>query len=261
MGQLGGRRRDPRRGHRTLHRPGPAALHRLRGPLVLGEGPVHHPAAPAGPTAGGRPGPCPRWPSGWPPGSADVVFVTPEVAEGRGPSWPGSVPKRRRSAGPVRPCWSSPTWSSSSTPPPPGPRSARPTSTGSTAGPYRSDAHDLHRDPGRARRPAGRWPAAGDRRLPPPARGHPRDLEADHPPRWCRWPATAGSSGRRHRGEPTLRERLGLPRPAEPVRRMPDRPRPDVQADPPGRPLPRGQQHHGVERPRSRAARSSSPRS
>ena len=36
VGQLGGRRRDPRRRHRPVRRPRQAALHRLRGPLVLG---------------------------------------------------------------------------------------------------------------------------------------------------------------------------------------------------------------------------------
>ena len=57
LGQLGGRRGDPRRGHRPLHRPGEAALHRLRGPLVLGEGAVDHPAAAAGPAGRRRPRP------------------------------------------------------------------------------------------------------------------------------------------------------------------------------------------------------------
>ncbi len=42
LGQLGRRRGDPRRGHRPVHRPGQAALHRLRRPLVLGEGAVDH---------------------------------------------------------------------------------------------------------------------------------------------------------------------------------------------------------------------------
>ena len=54
MGQLGRRRGDPRRGHRPLHRPGQAALHRLRRPLVLGQGTVDHSPAAAGPAGRGR---------------------------------------------------------------------------------------------------------------------------------------------------------------------------------------------------------------
>ena len=57
LGQLGGRRGNPRRGHRPLHRPGQAALHRLRRPLVLGEGAVDHAAAAAGPAGCRRPRP------------------------------------------------------------------------------------------------------------------------------------------------------------------------------------------------------------
>ena len=49
LGQLGGRRGDPGRGHRPLHRPRQAALYRLRRPLVLREGAVDHPAAATGP--------------------------------------------------------------------------------------------------------------------------------------------------------------------------------------------------------------------
>ena len=57
VGQLGGRRRDPRRRHRPVHRPGQAALHRLPGQVLLGQGPVDRAAATAGPTAGHRAGP------------------------------------------------------------------------------------------------------------------------------------------------------------------------------------------------------------
>ena len=57
VGQLGGRRGDPRRGHRPVRRPREAALHRLRGRALLGARTVDHPAAAAGPAAGGRAGP------------------------------------------------------------------------------------------------------------------------------------------------------------------------------------------------------------
>ena len=50
---LGGRRRDPRRRRRPLRRPGQAALRRLRGPAVLGAGPVDHAPPAAGPAGGG----------------------------------------------------------------------------------------------------------------------------------------------------------------------------------------------------------------
>ena len=48
MGQLGGRRGDPRRRHRPVHRPGQAALHRLRGPLFSVKGPSITPRPPQG---------------------------------------------------------------------------------------------------------------------------------------------------------------------------------------------------------------------
>ena len=78
MGQLGGRRGDPRRGDRALHRPRQAALHRLRRQVLLGQRPVDHPAAAAGPAGGGgagpraarstnSPPPAPIWSSSRPP--------------------------------------------------------------------------------------------------------------------------------------------------------------------------------------------------
>ena len=57
VGQLGGRRRDPRRRHRPVHRSRQAALHRLRGSLVQRQGPVDHAAAAAGPADRRRAGP------------------------------------------------------------------------------------------------------------------------------------------------------------------------------------------------------------
>ncbi len=61
VGQLGGRRRDPRRGDRAVRRPGEAPLHRFRRPVVPGEGTVDH-APPAAGTAT-RHGPRPLHPS------------------------------------------------------------------------------------------------------------------------------------------------------------------------------------------------------
>ena len=80
LGQLGGRRRDPGPGDRPVHRPGQAALHRLRGRALLGAWSVHHPAAAAGPAARRR-----SWPTSpvayeLARTSADVVFVTPHDA-------------------------------------------------------------------------------------------------------------------------------------------------------------------------------------
>ena len=60
LGQLGGRRGDPRCGDGAVRRPGQAALHRLRRDVVLGQGPFDHPSPPAGSAAGQRPGPRPR---------------------------------------------------------------------------------------------------------------------------------------------------------------------------------------------------------
>ena len=55
LGQLGGRRRDPRRRHRPVRRPRQAALHRLRGPRTSRvQGPVDHAAPAAGPAGGHR---------------------------------------------------------------------------------------------------------------------------------------------------------------------------------------------------------------
>ena len=48
VGQLGGRRRDPRRRHRPVRRPRQAALHRLRGPLFSVKGPSIVPRPPQG---------------------------------------------------------------------------------------------------------------------------------------------------------------------------------------------------------------------
>ena len=52
LGQLGGRRGDPRRGHRSVHRPRQAAPRRLRGRAVLGPRPVDHAPAAAGTARG-----------------------------------------------------------------------------------------------------------------------------------------------------------------------------------------------------------------
>ena len=80
LGQLGGRRRDPRCRHRPVRRPRQAALHRLRGPLVLGEGAVDHAAAAAGPADRRRAGPRQPVRTSSSPRSADVGFVTPRDA-------------------------------------------------------------------------------------------------------------------------------------------------------------------------------------
>ena len=57
MGQLGRRRRDPRRRLRTLRRQGQAALRRLRREVLLRQGTVDHPAAAPGAAGGRRVGP------------------------------------------------------------------------------------------------------------------------------------------------------------------------------------------------------------
>ena len=65
LGQLGGRRGDPRRRHRPVRRPRQAALHRLRGRLLQREGAVDHPAAAAGPADRQRAGAPHASPTGW----------------------------------------------------------------------------------------------------------------------------------------------------------------------------------------------------
>ena len=56
LGQLGGRRDHPRRGHRALRGHRQIALHRLRRTALLGQGPVDHAAPAAGPASGCRAG-------------------------------------------------------------------------------------------------------------------------------------------------------------------------------------------------------------
>ena len=53
LGQLGGRRRHPRRRHRTVRRPRQTALHRLHRQVLLGQGPLDHAASAAGPARRG----------------------------------------------------------------------------------------------------------------------------------------------------------------------------------------------------------------
>ena len=130
VGQLGGRRRDPRRRHRPLHRPGQAALHRLRGPLVLGQGPVDHAPAAAGPAArhraGARDGPVPSSP----PAPPTSCFVTPhDAADAPADRRRDPRPSSRPPGGPARPCTSSPTCGLPRRRPRAGARRARPGST------------------------------------------------------------------------------------------------------------------------------------
>lgn len=129
LGQLGGRRRDPGRGDRPLHRPAQAALHRLPGPLLQRQGPLRHPPAAARPAPGHRPRPpVRRVPARGPPGRRRLCHP---ARRGRGPR-DRSAPSRRRRAAPTRPCTSSATSSSSSTTAGP---LRRPAATGSTRSP------------------------------------------------------------------------------------------------------------------------------
>ena len=183
VGQLGGRRRDPRRRHRPLHRPRQAALRRLRGPRFCVKGPSIMPAAAAGPAAGHRAGPragavrarrpqrrrratyAARRRAGAPRSSTRCArrrSAGRRAAEGL--RRPGRLPRRRRTPRP----------------------SARPGSTSSTARDYASrrarssparpaELADLLA--GLAPRRARRLPAAPRRTARRPRRDHRRD--------WC----------------------------------------------------------------------------
>ncbi len=115
MGQLGGRRRDPRRRHRPVHRPRQAALHRLRGPHFRSRARRSRPARRRASRVVG-PRPPGRARTGWSARSADVGYVTPRDADARrARSSTRSAARRRRPGARRRPCTSSPTWWSSST--------------------------------------------------------------------------------------------------------------------------------------------------
>ena len=79
LGQLGGRRRDPRRRHQPVRRPRPSCTTSTSTASHFAvTGPVDHPAAPAGPAAGRRPGRLRRVAAASPPGT---------------PTWSGSAPR------------------------------------------------------------------------------------------------------------------------------------------------------------------------
>ncbi len=215
LGQLGGRRRDPRRGDRPLRRPRQAALHRLRGTVVLGEGPVDHAPPSAGPAARDRPGPRPgRLPPGGPQRRRRLRH-----ARGRARTRPTSSPASGPHEAAVgrdgdRRCGSSPTWWSSSTsdagaaasPQGPARRARRPRAA------VRCARVRRHRRPSW---PTCWWPGRptgidGFRLRPGRAAPRPR---GDHPPGRRRCSRSGGSSAADY-DETTLRERLGLPRPA-----------------------------------------------
>ena len=203
VGQLGGRRGDPRRRHRPLRRPGQAALHRLRGPQFSRQGPLDHPAAAAGPAARHRARPPRRRRTGSSPArptSASSPRATPADAArhrrrdprragGRGPRRrdrarlrrPRGVPRRR---------------------PPPRRPPARPASTSWPAHEYAQRRARLHRHAGRARRPAarsGRRPASPGSGCGPAALPH--DLPRS-PAAWCPNCSAAAPSAPRTRPTP-----------------------------------------------------------
>ena len=183
VGQLGGRRRDPRRRHRPVRRPGQAALHRLRGRLVLASrGPSITPRPPQGQPLvaalahASRPVPADRR------ASADVGFVTPHdaddaaaiVAEIR-----AEQARRRPGRETVHVFGDLVVFLDDTDRRPP--RRAGPAWTSWPARAYTSDAAHLRRHRRRARRPAARRGSDAGLtgfRLRPAALPH--DLTADH---------------------------------------------------------------------------------
>ena len=266
VGQLGGRRRDPRRRHRPVRRPRQAALHRLRGPLV--QRPRARRSRPARRRAS-------RWSPRWPTATRALPAGRPlrrprlrhparrragrrghrrrDPRSARRPpaapagtvhvfGRPGGLP-RRRPPGPPPPA--APGWTSW-----PGP-------------PYRSDAAIFAGTPAELADLLLDWQAAGlaGFRLRPAALPHDlTQITRGLVPELQR----RGAFRRGYEaGHPARPARPGPPR--QPLRRLePERSRRHdhaAQADPPRRALPRREQHHGVERPGGRAATSTSPRS
>ena len=154
---------------------------------------------------------------------------------------PGRLPRRRSPAAAAR---------------------ARPGSTSWPAGPYRSDALVFAGTP-RIWPTCSGWQAGRDRRVPPPAGRHPPRPRRRHPTAGAR--CSAGRVPAALRGAARLRAGSAFPA-REPLcpglsAGRGHGPVSARHADPPRRALPRGQQHHGVERPARPAAISSSPRS
>ena len=266
VGQLGGRRRDPRRRHRPVRRPRQAALHRLRGPHLLASRarrsrpgrrrasrssprsptadvavPVRRPvrrrrvrhAAPTRPT----------------PRRSSATVRAEQDAAGRGGETaarlrrPRRVPRRRPAAAAAA-------------------RKARLDELAGARVPSATRAI-FTGTAGRARRPA-RWTGR-----PPASTGSgcgPASI-ARRPRRRSPTALVPGAAAARrvpHRLRGRHAARAARPRPPrQPLRRTAE-----ARHDPSrasrsilGRALPRRQQHHGVERPARPAARSSSTRS
>ena len=182
LGQLGGRRRDPRRRDRPVRRPREAALHRLRRREFSRARPVDHPAPAAGPAAGHRARPRRRPPTASRP-AAPTSCSSPRATAARTPARDRRARSATRQAGAGREgdplhvfgdlsCSSTTSADAARRAPAPPRRHRRRRAT-------RSDAAHLHRHRHRRRRPArgvARRPASTGFRLRPAVLPH--DLDA-----------------------------------------------------------------------------------
>ena len=228
MGQLGGRRGDPRRGHRPVHRPGQAALHRLRGSILPRQGPVDHAAPAAGPAARDRARPTRRSPYQLAgprrrrrlrhPDTTPADGTRRIVAEIRSEQGPPDA--RRTRARLRRPRSSSSTTIRSGRRPRRGAprrrrRRRRSPATRASSPAHRPQLADLLAGVARGR--ARRVPAA-------PGRRSPHDLPRDHPRPGARTAAPRRASARAYEAGTLrgLRDCLGLAdRSRRPLRRRP----------------------------------------
>ena len=229
------------------------------------KGPSITPRPPQGQPLVAGPGPRARRPSGWPP-AAPMWSSSPRTRRGRGPldrrtrSAPheaevartgaapadlrrsGRLPRRRRGRRPQR----------------------RKDRLDERLGrPLRSDAFVFVGTPAELVDLLVGVAGRGHRRLPASARRDPPRPRGDHATNWsghCRTDRPSAATTRTRRCGPASGS-PGPPTATPDVRRTrlvnrTDRGRPPMterpRADPPGRPLSRGQQHHGVERPRGR---------
>ena len=254
MGQLGGRRRDPRRRRPAASSTGTSCTTSTSRAAGSPCGPVDHAAPAAGPAASWPPWRTPASRTSWPPRRADVVFVTP-----------AATPARRRRSSPRCACRR-------------GGRRPHRAAAARLGRPRRRARHDAERAERRGRPPrrAGRGARATDAAIVTRRRaGELADLfGAWHALGRRRRPPAAGASCRTTstrivddlvpelRGRGLFRGRLRRPAPCAgmlgPADRVPRQPATPRRSTPmtkpakqihPRRPLPRREQHHGLERP------------
>ena len=155
VGQLGGRRRDPRRGHRALHRPRQAALHRLRRGAPSASRVRRSPRGRRRGSRCRRAGPRRRAVPARRPARADIGFVTPrDAAQAR--AIVAEIRAGQEAGGRAsRPSTCSATSSCSSTRTPAGGRRRKARLDALSGLPYRSDAPVFAGTPAAGRLAAG----------------------------------------------------------------------------------------------------------